>query len=101
MTEKNGSDIAIFINGRIVTSANFASRCSLYLCVQEFSFVNTKQKRLLVISSAVSSPEHVSLQQQSQAHCTLPWSDGSDVLMLCGYKQIKVSPQRDQHKLST
>ena len=27
--EKNGSDIAIFINGRIVTSANFASRCSL------------------------------------------------------------------------
>ena len=29
MTEKNGPDIAIFINGRIVTSANFASRCSL------------------------------------------------------------------------
>ena len=30
MTEKNGPDIAIFINGRIVTSANFASRCSLH-----------------------------------------------------------------------
>ena len=29
MTEKNGSDIVIFINGRIEMSANFASRCSL------------------------------------------------------------------------
>ena len=29
MTEKNGSDTVIFINGRIETSANFASRYSL------------------------------------------------------------------------
>ena len=29
MTEKNGSDIVIFINGRIEMIANFASRCSL------------------------------------------------------------------------
>ena len=36
MTEKNGSDIAIFINGRIVTSANFASRCSLLKNVNIF-----------------------------------------------------------------
>ena len=52
-------------------------KCPLkYLCVQEFSFVNTKQKRLLVISSAVSSPEHVSLQQQSQAHSLSPGMTG-------------------------
>ena len=39
MMEKNGPDIAIFINGRIVTSANFASRCSLGLMDHIYFYV--------------------------------------------------------------
>ena len=33
MTEKNAPDIVIFINGRIETSVNFASRCSLLMII--------------------------------------------------------------------
>ena len=86
---------------------NFICR-TLYFCVISSVHLNIYVSRIFLCQHKAETfawlfpapwvLQNMSVYSSSRRHTVL-CSDGSDALMWCGYKQIKVSPQHDKHKL--